>query len=112
MITLYPNEIISLDIIKNEFSFLDQKNYKTDSKQLRSLEDHVESYLSKYSIEDFHEGDEGIYHKVLLQFEKPILNFVMDSTKGNQIKASKILGLNRNTLRKKLRQLNSDLPKN
>ena len=112
LITLYPNEIISLDIIKNEFSFLDQKNYKTDSKQLRSLEDHVESYLSKYSIEDFHEGDEGIYHKVLLQFEKPILNFVMDSTKGNQIKASKILGLNRNTLRKKLRQLNSDLPKN
>ena len=94
------------------FLFWIKKNYKTDSKQLRSLGDHVESYLSKYSIEDFHEGDEGIYHKVLLQFEKPILNFVMDSTKGNQIKASKILGLNRNTLRKKLRQLNSDLQKN
>jgi len=112
LITLYPNEIISLDTIKNEFSLLDQENYKTDSKQLRSLEDHVESYLSKYSIEDFDEGEEGLYHKVLLQFEKPILNFVMHSTKGNQIKASKILGLNRNTLRKKLRQINSDLLKN
>ena len=107
LITLYPNEIISLDIIKNEFSYLDEQNHKTDIKQLRSLEEHVESYLSKYSIEDLDEGEEGIYHKVLLQFEKPILNFVMDSTKGNQIKASKILGLNRNTLRKKLRQINS-----
>ena len=112
LITLYPNEIISLDIIKNEFSYLDEQNHKTDIKQLRSLEEHVESYLSKYSIEDLDEGEEGIYHKVLLQFEKPILNFVMDSTKGNQIKASKILGLNRNTLRKKLRQINSVQTKN
>ena len=112
LITLYPNEIISLDIIKNEFTFLDKENYVSESKQLRSLEDHVESFLSKYSIEDFNEGDEGLYHKVLIQFEKPILNFVMESTKGNQIKASKILGLNRNTLRKKLRQLSASYSKN
>ncbi len=112
LITLYPNETISLDIIKNEFTFLDNENYSSDSKQLRSLEDHVESFLSKYSIEDFNEGDEGLYHKVLVQFEKPILNFVMESTKGNQIKASKILGLNRNTLRKKLRQLSASYSKN
>ena len=112
LITLYPNEIISLDIIKNEFTFLDKENYASESKQLRSLEDHVESFLSKYSIEDFNEGDEGLYHKVLVQFEKPILNFVMESTKGNQIKASKILGLNRNTLRKKLRQLSASYSKN
>ncbi|MAU56851.1 MAG: nitrogen regulation protein NR(I) [Rhizobiales bacterium TMED28] len=112
LITLYPNEIISLDIIKNEFTFLDKENYASESKQLRSLEDHVESFLSKYSIEDLNEGDEGLYHKVLVQFEKPILNFVMESTKGNQIKASKILGLNRNTLRKKLRQLSASYSKN
>ena len=112
LITLYPNEIISLDIIKNELAFLDKENYASESKQLRSLEDHVESFLSKYSIEDFNDGDEGLYHKVLVQFEKPILNFVMESTKGNQIKASKILGLNRNTLRKKLRQLSASYSKN
>ena len=112
LITLYPNEIISLDIIKNEFSQADNKNYDAYSKQPRSLEDHVKSYLSKYSIEDFSDGDEGLYHKVLVQFEKPIINFVMESTKGNQIKASRILGLNRNTLRKKLRIYNADLSKN
>ena len=112
LITLYPNENISLDIIKNEFSFLKSNDYISDKKQLRTLEDHIESYLSKYSIEEFSEGDEGLYHKLLIQFEKPILNFVMKSTKGNQIKASRILGLNRNTLRKKLRLLSTDIPKN
>ena len=41
---------------------------------------------------------------VLMQVEKPMLIYVMERCEGNQSKAAEILGLNRNTLRKKLIQ--------
>ena len=40
--------------------------------------------------------------------EKPLLLYIMNKTEGNQSKAAKMLGLNRNTLRKKLKQYNLD----
>ena len=46
----------------------------------------------------------GVYDMVLHQVEKPMLICVMEQCGGNQSKAAAILGLNRNTLRKKLQQ--------
>ena len=46
----------------------------------------------------------GVYDMVLHQVEKPMLICVMEQYGGNQSKAAVILGLNRNTLRKKLQQ--------
>ena len=48
----------------------------------------------------------GLYHKVLHQLEAPLIASTLSVTRGNQIKAAEILGLNRNTLRKKIRDLN------
>lgn len=45
-----------------------------------------------------------VYDMVLKQVEKPLLQVVMAECSGNQSKAATILGLNRNTLRKKLNQ--------
>lgn len=45
---------------------------------------------------------------VINTVEKPLLLYIMNKTEGNQSKAAKILGLNRNTLRKKLKQYNLD----
>ncbi len=47
----------------------------------------------------------GLYHRVLRELEAPLLAATLASTRGNQIKAAEILGLNRNTLRKKIRDL-------
>ena len=47
----------------------------------------------------------GLYDKVRQDFEKPLIAMTLAATRGNQIKASEILGLNRNTLRKKIREL-------
>jgi two-component system, NtrC family, nitrogen regulation response regulator GlnG len=47
-------------------------------------------------------GREQIYTKALAAFEKPLLQMVMAQANGNQLKAAAILGINRNTLRKKL----------
>jgi two-component system nitrogen regulation response regulator GlnG len=44
----------------------------------------------------------GLYSDVLAWLERPLLSLVMEHTGGNQVKAAQILGLNRNTLRRKL----------
>jgi len=44
----------------------------------------------------------GLYQIVLEQMEKPLLELALQATKGNQVKAAELLGLNRNTLKKKM----------
>ena len=63
------------------------------------------------SLEDYFNHLEGqpphaIYDMVLGCVEKPMLEFILDKVGGNQSKAAEILGLNRNTLRKKMAQYN------
>jgi two-component system nitrogen regulation response regulator GlnG len=48
----------------------------------------------------------GLYHRVLHDLEAPLIAATLSLTRGNQIKAAEILGLNRNTLRKRIRDLN------
>ncbi len=46
----------------------------------------------------------GLYNRVLREIEKPLLQVVLKSVSGNQKKAAEVLGINRNTLRKKLKE--------
>jgi two-component system, NtrC family, nitrogen regulation response regulator GlnG len=50
----------------------------------------------------------GLYDRVLREIERPLIVATLGATRGNQIKAAHLLGLNRNTLRKKIREL--DIP--
>jgi len=56
----------------------------------------------------FHDLDgqppHAVYDMLLNCVEKPLLDYVLNHAGGNQSKAAEILGLNRNTLRKKLKQ--------
>ena len=52
-----------------------------------------------------------LYDKVLARVERPLFDLVLAHTGGNQVKAAEILGLNRNTLRKKLAGLGIDQPR-
>ena len=47
---------------------------------------------------------QGVYQMVLREVERPLLEVVLKHTRGNQTKAAEILGINRGTLRKKLRE--------
>ncbi len=71
----------------------------------RSLEDLISEKLSQF-LDKFHElGSMELYETLLPMFERPLLNLILQKTNGNQIQAAKVLGINRNTLRKKIRNL-------
>ena len=68
----------------------------------QSVERHLRAYF------DAHEGAlpaRGLYDRILHEIERPLLAISMEATRGNQIRAADLLGLNRNTLRKKLKEL-------
>lgn len=65
----------------------------------------LEKYFTMHSGEDV---PEGLYERIITEIEKSLFKVTMNYTNGNQMKASKILGINRNTLRKKLSALNLD----
>ena len=52
-----------------------------------------------------HLNNGNLYDTIINLAEEPLIRMVLDETKGNQVKASEILGLNRNTLRKKIKDL-------
>lgn len=49
--------------------------------------------------------DPGLYDRVLAEVERPLIQLALQATKGNQIRAASVLGINRNTLRKKIQTL-------
>jgi len=51
----------------------------------------------------------GLYERVLREIERPLLGIALEATRGNRIKAAELLGINRNTLRKKIRELDIEI---
>ncbi|CAG0949127.1 DNA-binding protein Fis [Methylophilaceae bacterium] len=66
----------------------------------------VRNALDEYFKDLDGQPPHAVYEMVLHCMEKPLLEYVLNRAGGNQSKAAEILGLNRNTLRKKLQQHN------
>src|SRR5208283_3570414 len=66
----------------------------------------VEMHLARL-FRDFGDGlpPPGLYHRLIREIEAPLITAALAATRGNQIKAAELLGLNRNTLRKKINDL-------
>jgi Fis family transcriptional regulator len=69
-----------------------------------SLRDCAEKTLRRYFADLDGHDPADLYDFVLAEIEPPLLRTLMEYTRGNQSRAAAILGLNRSTLRKKLRQ--------
>ncbi len=72
---------------------------------VRAVERHIREFLASH---DGGAAPSDIYDRVIAEVERPLIRLTLAATRGNQIKAAAMLGLNRNTLRKKIRDL--DIP--
>ncbi|MCQ0093196.1 sigma-54 dependent transcriptional regulator [Roseovarius sp. M141] len=75
-----------------------------------TLPDAVAQHVQRYF--DLHGQDlppDGLYHRLLTEFEAPLLRIALDSVAGNQARCAALLGINRNTLRKKLTTLDIEV---
>ena len=84
-----------------------RKKYESKS-EAASRENELSSTVRKVMKQYFKDLDgekcSGIYEMVVAAVEKPMLEVVMGQAQGNQTRAAQLLGVNRNTLRKKLKQ--------
>ncbi len=74
----------------------------TSNSANKSLESLISQWLQRHIVESGSEPEEGLYDRLLAEFERPLLEAAMLLTRGNQLKAARLLGVNRNTLRKML----------
>jgi len=105
---LYAQEEISAEIIEAELKTVEQP--AMPGGQLLpddlSIGQAVEHFLQRYFASFGSElPPAGLYQRILAEVEYPLVLASMTATRGNQIKAAELLGLNRNTLRKKIREL-------
>jgi len=79
---------------------------RNDSEGISQLYNAVKHSIRRYLYELDGTQPHDMYDLVLRQVEQPLLEAILEHTKGNQSKAAEYLGLNRGTLRKKLRTYN------
>ncbi len=112
---LYPQDTMTAAIIDSE---LDSRPLTNGPQPMlaratpngladsEGLSDAVERHLADY-FAGFKDGlpPPGLYHRILREIEGPLIGAALAATRGNQIRAAELLGVNRNTLRKKVRDL-------
>jgi two-component system, NtrC family, nitrogen regulation response regulator GlnG len=103
---LYPQETITTAVIDNELAPVTPALLDDEREANEDLSSAVERHLTKY-FGGFGDGlpPPGLYHRILREIEYPLLSAALAATRGNQIRAADLLGVNRNTLRKKIRDL-------
>ncbi|MBN9058362.1 MAG: nitrogen regulation protein NR(I) [Rhizobiales bacterium] len=110
---LYPQDTITENIIDAELdqpaAVLASNGAEMEDTLMSSVERHLSTYFHGF-------GDglppPGLYHRILRDVEYPLISTALAATRGNQIKAAELLGVNRNTLRKKIRDLDVQVIRN
>ncbi|KHJ54367.1 nitrogen regulation protein NR(I) [Aureimonas sp. OT7] len=105
---LYPQDEITAELVEHELANEMAKSSSVDGENGKAIDlsASVERYLADY-FNSF--GDDlpppGLHGRILREVEYPLIAAALAATRGNQVKAADLLGVNRNTLRKKIRDL-------
>jgi two-component system nitrogen regulation response regulator GlnG len=105
---LYPQETIGEEVITSELAEAAPPAAPATAapaepeSMAQSVERHLRAYFASHR-----DGlpASGVYDRVIAEVERPLIRLTLAATRGNQIRAAAVLGLNRNTLRKKIREL-------
>jgi two-component system nitrogen regulation response regulator GlnG len=111
---LYSEEVIGVETIESELAdavlVLEPETKGgnigvADASLADAMDRHLQALFTAH-------GDrlppDGMYDRVISEVERPLLALALGATRGNQLRAARLLGLNRNTLRKKIKDL--DVP--
>ena len=102
---LYSEDVIGPDVIAAELADSDPASGHRAAAG-ESLAAAATRQLREYF--DAHKGGlppAGLYDRVIREVERPLILLSLEATRGNQLRAARLLGVNRNTLRKKIREL-------
>ncbi len=105
---LYAQDTITADLVSAELA--ETQSSAPASRLEFQPGDNLGELVEQYLVREFALFENGIppnglYGRILREIEKPLITAVLAATGGNQIRAAEVLGLNRNTLRKKINDL-------
>jgi two-component system nitrogen regulation response regulator GlnG len=110
LLAIEIDETIPVTAVERELASIPIAGPASQSTTARTDEtigEFMESYLARYFAEFGKElPPEGLYERILAEVEPPLLRASLAATRGNQLRAADLLGINRNTLRAKLRERN------
>jgi len=103
---LYTQDTLTQQIIDQELAEVLPKRSASPDAEPKDFSELVERYLAQY-FAGFGKDlpPPGLYDRVIRQVEHPLLSAALAATRGNQIRAAELLGLNRNTLRSRIKAL-------
>jgi len=112
LVALYPEDVIEEAVVEAELAAISAVpgNSDHDGGEAPTGGDNISASVELHLARYFQaHGDSlppaGLYDRVLREVERPLIQLCLAATRGNQIKAAELLGLNRNTLRKKIKEL-------
>jgi two-component system, NtrC family, nitrogen regulation response regulator GlnG len=92
---------VERELVTNPISELVSSSAKHSENLAEFMEQHLADYFAGYGLQL---PPEGLYERILAELEPPLLRAVLVATHGNQLRAADLLGINRNTLRSKLKE--------
>ena len=106
---LYPQDTVGTEIVEAELAEIAEEaveEFRASAERAESLGEAVDIHLRRYfPLQGGGVPESGLYERIVREIERPLIQHCLAATNGNQIKSAEILGLNRNTLRKKIRYL-------
>ncbi|MEM1307521.1 MAG: helix-turn-helix domain-containing protein, partial [Pseudomonadota bacterium] len=103
---IYAQETLTRDMVEAELSTGDAAPPDLSTIEPETLGEMVEAYLADH-FAGFPDNmpPPGLYDRILREIEVPLFTAALAATRGNQIRAAELLGLNRNTLRSRIKTL-------
>jgi len=104
LLVLVGEDVISAEMVERELAAV--REVEADPIEVESLSNSVDQHIRKYfDALDGAQPPPGLHARILREVEFPLIVATLEQTRGNQVKAAEILGINRNTLRKRIREL-------
>ena len=104
LLVLVGEDVISAEMVDRELAAVRQT--EAEPIEVESLSNSVNQHIRKYfEALDGAQPPPGLHSRILREVEFPLIVATLELTRGNQVKAAEILGINRNTLRKRIREL-------